>query len=157
MKGKSVKESSLVMSQIMRQQDVNLAGNVHGGSMVKLMDTTAGIVAYRHTRTNVVTASIDRVDFLHPVYVGDLITLKASINFVGRTSMEVGVRIEAESIFTGEIRHTASAYLTYVSLNENGRPEPLPPIILESDEEIRRNREAQARREVRLREKSGQK
>jgi len=154
MEGKPVKASSLIMTQIMRQQDVNLAGNVHGGSIVKAMDTTAGIVAYRHARTNVVTASIDRVDFVHPVYVGNLITLDACINYVGRTSMEIGVRVDAEDIFSGESRHVASAYFTYVSLSEDGKPRVLPPLLLETDEERSRNREAQARREARLRERS---
>ena len=157
MKGKTVRESHVIMSQIMTPQDVNPSGNVHGGVIMKLIDTAAGVVAHRHARANAVTASIDRLDFHHPVYVGDLVTLKASLNFVGKSSMEIGVRAEAEDIITGAIRHTASAYLTYVSLDEEGRPKPAPPLILESEEEIRRNREAQARRETRLREKKTEK
>ena len=153
MKGKTVKESLVIMSQVMTPQDVNLAGNVHGGVIMKLIDTAAGVVANRHVRGNAVTASIDRLDFHYPVYVGDLVTLKASLNFVGKTSMEIGVRVESENILTGEVRHTASAYLTYVSLDRNGRPTPVPPLVLESEEEMRRNREAQARREVRIRQK----
>ena len=156
MKSKSVKESSVTMSQIMTPQDVNMAGNVHGGVVMKLIDTAAATVAARHTRANSVTASIDRLDFHHPIYVGDLVTLKASLNFVGRTSMEIGVRVEAENILTGEVRHTASAYLTFVSLDEEGRPTLVPPLILKSANEMRRNREAQARREVRIREKKGE-
>ena len=157
MKGKTVKESHVIMSQIMTPQDVNPSGNVHGGVIMKLIDTAAGVVAQRHARGNAVTASIDRLDFHHPVYVGDLVTLKASLNFVGKSSMEIGVRAESENIITGAVRHTASAYLTYVSLDEVGRPKPAPPLILESEEEIRRNREAQARRETRLREKKTEK
>ncbi len=157
MKGKTVKESHVIMSQIMTPQDVNPSGNVHGGVIMKLIDTAAGVVANRHVRGNAVTASIDRLDFHHPVYVGDLITLKASLNYVGTTSMEIGVRAEAENIITGNARHTASAYLTYVALDEEGRPKPAPALILESEEEIRRNREAQARREVRLHEKKSEK
>ncbi len=157
MKGKTVKESSVIMSLVMSPQDVNIAGNVHGGVVMRLIDTAAGVVAARHTRANVVTASIDRLDFHHPIYVGDLVTLKASLNFVGTTSMEIGVRVEAENILTGEVRHTASAYLTFVSLGETNRPIPVPPLILESEEERRRNQEAQARREIRLREKKSQK
>ena len=157
MTGKTMKESSIIMSQIMSPQDVNIAGNVHGGVIMRLIDTAAGAVASRHTRANTVTASIDRLDFHHPVYVGDLVTLKANLNFVGTTSMEIGVRVEAENIITGKVRHTASAYLTFVSLDKNNRPIPVPPLILESDEERRRNKEAQSRREVRLREKKSEK
>jgi len=157
MQGKTVKESSVIMSRVMSPQDVNLAGNVHGGVVMRLIDNAAGVVGARHTRANVVTASIDRLDFHHPVYTGDLVTLKAALNFVGTTSMEIGVRVEAENILTGVVRHTASAYLTFVSLGEEGRPIPVPPLILESEEERRRNREAQARREVRLREKKSEK
>ena len=153
MKGKTVKESHVIMAQIMTPQDVNPSGNVHGGVIMKLIDTAAGVVAHRHTRGNAVTASIDRLDFHYPVYVGDLVTLKASLNYVGTTSMEIGVRVEAENILTGEVRHTASAYLTYVSLDVNGKPTTVPPLVLESEEEMRRNREAQARREVRIRQK----
>jgi len=117
---------------------------------MKLVDTTGGIVAQRHTKMNVVTASIDRLEFLNPVYIGDLVTAKASLNYVGRTSMEVGVYVQSENLRTGEVQHTASAYLTYVALNEDGRPTLVPPIILETEDEKRRNREAQGRRELRL-------
>lgn len=153
MQGKTVKESSLMMTQFMSVQDVNVAGNVHGGVIMKLIDVAAGIVAIRHARSNAVTASIDRVDFHNPVYAGELVTLKASLNFVGRTSMEIGVRVEAENLLTGDVRHTASAYVTYVAVDKDGKPRELPPLILETDEEKRRNREAQQRRESRLREK----
>src|SRR5512135_3105809 len=108
---KKVSDSSITIVQHMTQQDANLAGNVHGGTIMKLIDNTAGITAARHACANVVTASIDRLDFLGPVFVGDLLRIIASINFVGRTSMEVGVRVEAENVLTGEVRHTASAYL----------------------------------------------
>ncbi|OGO25325.1 MAG: acyl-CoA thioesterase [Chloroflexi bacterium RBG_16_50_9] len=152
MESKNVKESSVEMAQVMTPQDVNIAGNVHGGVIMRLVDTAAALAATRHARSNVVTASIDRLDFLHPVYVGDLVTLKASLNMVGRTSMEVGVRVEAEDPLTGKIRHVASAYLTFVALDKQGKPKPMPPLILATQEEQRRNREAQARREVRLHE-----
>lgn len=157
MQAKTVSESSITMTQVMMPQDTNFAGNVHGGVIMKLIDDAGGVVASRHTRTNVVTASIDRLDFHHPVYVGDLVTLKASINMVGKTSMEVGVRVEAEAIITGEVRHTASAYLTYVALDDKGRPTPVTPLILDSEEARRRNREAVARREARLRERKSEK
>jgi len=157
MEGKKVNDSRVVMSQMMSPQDANVAGNVHGGVIMKLIDTAAGVVAIRHARSNVVTASIDRLDFHHPTRVGDLLTLRASLNFVGKTSMEVGVRVETENLISGERRHTGSAYLTYVALDRNGRPVPVSPLMLETEEEVRRNREAKARRETRLAEKRQEK
>ena len=151
MQGKRISETSVVMVQPMSPQDANASGNVHGGVIMKLIDMAGGIVAQRHARTNVVTASVDRLDFLHPVYIGDVLSLRTSINLVGRTSMEVGVRVESENPLTGEIRHTASAFLTYVALDKSGKPVEVPPLILETDEEKRRNEDAQARREARLR------
>lgn len=156
MEGKRVRESSIVMAQVMTPQDVNVAGNVHGGVIMKLIDETGGSVAIRHARGNAVTASIDRVNFHHPVFVGDLVTLRASLNLVGRTSMEVGVRVEAENLITGEVRHTASAYLTYVALDKDYKPMVVPPLILETEEEMRRSREAQARRDTRLHRKENE-
>lgn len=153
MEGKRVKDSQITIVQQMTAQDANLAGNVHGGVVMKHIDSTAGIVAARHACSNVVTASIDRLDFYSPVYIGDLLTLRACANMVGKTSIEVGVRVEAENFLTGQVRHTASAYLTFVSLNEEGKPNRVPPLLLESEEEIRRNREATARRQLRLAEK----
>src|SRR5574340_1072282 len=126
MEGKTIKESSVVMSQAMNPQDANPSGNVQGGVIMKLIDTAAGVTAFRHARANVVTASIDRLDFLHPVFVGDFVTLNASLNFAGKTSMEVGVRVESENLITGEIRHTSTAYLTFVALDDQGRPISVP-------------------------------
>jgi acyl-CoA hydrolase len=153
MEGKRVKDSSVITAQMMIPQDANPAGNVHGGVVVKIIDESAGVVAARHARANVVTASIDRMDFLHPIFVGDLLFFKASLNLVGKTSMEIGVRVEAEDLMTGEVRHVASAYLTYVALDKQGKPKAIAPLILETDEERRRNTEAKARREMRLAEK----
>jgi uncharacterized protein (TIGR00369 family) len=153
MEGKTVKNSAVILSQLMGPQDTNNAGNVHGGVIMRIIDSTAGVVATRHARSTCVTASIDRLDFLYPVYAGDLVTFKASLNFVGKKSMEIGVRVETENLITGEIRHTSSAYLTYVSLDKSGRPRELPPLILENDDDKRRNEEARARREVRLKER----
>jgi uncharacterized protein (TIGR00369 family) len=150
MEGKTVQESSVVMAQQMNPQDANPAGNVHGGVIMKLIDTAAGVVASRHARSNVVTASIDRLDFLYPVLVGDFVTLRASLNFVGKTSMEVGVRVEAENLITGERHHTSTAYLTFVAIDEKRRPLALPPLILQTEEQQRRNQEAKVRREDRL-------
>jgi uncharacterized protein (TIGR00369 family) len=157
MKGKTVRESTVIMAQQMNPQDANPAGNVHGGVIMKLIDTAAGAVAVRHGRTNAVTASIDRLDFHHPVFIGDFVTLRAGLNLVGKTSMEVGVRVESENLKTGERHHTASAYMTFVALDENGCPVPVPPLILETDDEKRRNREAKARRRTRLAEKTKEK
>ena len=143
MRGKTVRSSAIVTAQIMGMQDVNLAGNIHGGSIMKLIDTAAGSVAIRHARANAVTASIDRLDFHFPVYPGDLVTCKASTNLVGRTSMEIGVRVEAEDMMTGSVRHTASAYLTFVALDKAGKPMELPPLILKTRTEKRRRRYSQ--------------
>jgi acyl-CoA hydrolase len=153
MEGKHVKDSSVVMAQMMIPQDANPAGNVHGGVVVKIIDEAAGVVAARHARSNVVTASIDRMDFHTPVFVGDLLIVNAGLNLVGRTSMEIGVRVEAENLITGEVRHAATAYLTYVALDNQGRPREVPPLILETEEEKRRTQEAARRREMRLAER----
>jgi acyl-CoA hydrolase len=150
---KAVCESRVEMAQVMFPPDANQAGNIHGGSIMKLIDTAAGIVAMRHCRTNVVTASMDRLDFYEPVFVGELVILRAAINYVGSTSMEVGVRVEAEDLMTGDVRHTNSAYLTLVSLGENRRPMPVPTIICQTEDEKRRFEEgrmrAQRRKELR--------
>lgn len=154
MEGKPVRESCTVMAQIMNPLDANPAGNVHGGVIMKLIDTVAGAVAVRHARSNAVTASVDRLDFYYPLFIGDLVTLRASLNFVGTTSMEVGVRVESENLLTGDKRHIASAYMTFVSLDRNNRPTLLPPLILETEGEKRRNQEAKERRERRLAERT---
>jgi len=154
MKGKTVRETSVTMAQVMLPQDANPAGNVHGGVVMKLIDTAAAVVASRHARSNTVTASLDRLDFHHPVFVGSLLFLKASINMAGRTSMEIGVRVEAENFITGEVRHTSSAYLTFVALDENSRPKAVPPLVFENDEERRRNQEALMRKKMRLDQKT---
>jgi acyl-CoA hydrolase len=154
MQAKQVKDSQITIIYQMTHQDANLAGNVHGGVILKDIDNTAGMVASRHANANAVTASIDRVDFYSPVYVGDLLRLLASVNYAGKTSMEVGVRVEAENFMNGEVRHTASAYLTFVALDADGKPTQVPQIILENEEDKRRNREALIRRETRLKGES---
>ena len=156
MKAKSIKESSVSLSCVMLPQDANTMGNVHGGVIMKHIDNTAAVAAIRHVRSNAVTASIDRLDFHSPVFVGNLLKLRASINYTGKTSMEIGVRVETEDLLTGEVHHTASAYLTFVALDENGRPKEIPPVIIESDKEIRRNREAAERRKRRLAERQSE-
>jgi uncharacterized protein (TIGR00369 family) len=150
MEGKKISESRVIIAQVMNPENSNPAGNVHGGDIMKLIDTVGGVAATRHARAHVVTASIDRIDFHHPVYVGDFIILKASVNFVGKTSMEVGVRVEAENPITGKVRHTGSAYLTFVALDDNKRPIQLTPLILETDQDRHRNEDAAQRRQMRL-------
>ncbi|MCG6538099.1 MAG: acyl-CoA thioesterase [Syntrophales bacterium LBB04] len=157
MKGKKVAESTVIMAQEMRPQDANSTGYVQGGTIMKLIETAAGVVAARHARADVVTVSVDRLDFYHTVLVGEFVTMRASLNFVGRTSMEVGVRVESENPVTGSRKHTSTAYLTFVALNKKGRPTPLPPIILETKEQERRHEEAKARRQTRLLEKTREK
>jgi len=157
MEAKKVKDTQVVLAQQMNPQDANPAGNVHGGVIMKLIDTAAGVAAIRHARSNAVTASVDRLDFYHPVFVGNFVTLRASVNYVGRTSMEVGVRVESENLRTGEHLHTSTAYLTYVSLDEQGKPQVLPPLILETETQKRRHQEAQTRRQMRLAEKTHEK
>jgi acyl-CoA hydrolase len=153
MNPKTVTASQTILTHFLLPEDANPAGNIHGGVIVKHIDSAAGVAAFRHARCNVVTASIDRLDFIHPAYVGNLLILRASVNMAGRTSMEVGVRAETETLLTGEIRHVASAYLTFVALDEEGHPTPVPPLTAETAQQQRRNRMAQARRQSRLAEK----
>ena len=148
MKAKKVEDSSMVFVMQMTHQDANIMGNVHGGVIMKQVDNTTGIVATRHSHGAVVTASIDRLDFYSPVYVGDLLRIKACINLVGKTSMEIGAKVEAENFITGEVRHTASAYLTFVALDENGKPKKVPDLLFENDDEKRRNKEAKIRKKM---------
>src|SRR5687767_6557890 len=133
--------------------DANNTGNVHGGLIMRLCDDVAGIAAVRHSGGRVVTAAMDRMTFTHPVFVGQLVTVKAKVNAAWRTSMEVGVRVESENVRTGEITHTSTAYLTMVALTDDGQPQPVPGVDVATDEETRRQREAQLRRDNRLRER----
>jgi uncharacterized protein (TIGR00369 family) len=148
--GKPVSGSKTIMARTMLPSDANPYGNVHGGEIMKLIDACAGAAATRHARSRVVTAFVDELSFLAPVYVGDLVTAKASVNHVGRTSMEVGVRVEAENLLTGNVVHISSAHLVFVSIDENGGPVLLPPLIAETDEERRRMQAAEQRRKQRL-------
>ncbi len=134
--------------------DANNAGRIHGGTVMKLCDEAAGLAAIRHARQPCVTAAVDRMTFRHPVQVGDVLTLSASVNAAWRTSMEVGVRVQAEHPFTGETRHTSSAYLTMVAIDEHGRPASVPQLQPASDADRRREREAQLRRANRLAERA---
>jgi len=148
-----VGEASATLVKWMGPLDANNAGQVHGGTVLKLCDEAAGLAAIRHARTPAVTAAVDRVTFLHPVHLGEVLTFKASVNAAWHTSMEVGVRVEAENPLTGEQRHTSSAYLTMVAIDEYGRPSVVPELAPESETERRRERAAQLRRERRLAER----
>jgi len=152
MNPKSADESAVIMTHLVLPQDANPAGNLHGGVILKHIDTAGGVVAKKHSRSNIVTASIDRMAFKLPAYMGELLTFKASLNHVGRSSMEVGVRVEAEDLDTGEIRHTNSAYLTFVALDDNGKPTEVPPLLREDETAKRRFKEAELRRELRKKE-----
>jgi acyl-CoA hydrolase len=145
-----VSESRTTLSQIMLPEDANPDANVHGGTIMKIADSAGGVAATRHCRSRVVTVRLDGMDFVAPVYVGNVVTVLASVNFAGRTSMEVGVRVTAENPRTGEVRHVASAYFVYVSLDDEGRPQPVPPLIPETDDDLRRMAAAAVRREQRL-------
>jgi acyl-CoA hydrolase len=133
--------------------EANLAGNVHGGWIMKLCDEVAGIAAIRHSGHRVVTAAIDRMNFRSPIFVGELVTLSASVNAAWHTSMEIGVRVEKENVWTGERAHTSTAYLTMVALDEDGNPASIPAITPETPDDERRMREAQLRRDNRLTER----
>ena len=138
--------SQVTLVEWMGVDDANTAGFVHGGTVMKLCDEAAGIAAIKHSRCRVVTAAMDRMTFLTPVHVGELLTLKASVNAVWRTSMEVGVRVESENPRTGAVHHTNTAYLTMVAVGDDGHPLAVPPLETSSPEEQRREREAQVRR-----------
>jgi len=133
--------------------DANLAGYVHGGAVMKMCDEVAGIAALRHCGTRIVTAGMDRMAFVEPVHIGELLTCRACVNAVWKTSMEVGVRVEAENPRSGEARHTSTAYLTMVALDEHGKPTPVPPLEVSDENEERRQREAELRRQNRLAER----
>lgn len=143
---KPVRESQVVMARQMMPDDANPWGDVHGGVIMKLVDEAAGSAAIRHARRRVVTAAIDYMSFLYPIHVGDLVTVAASVNDVGRTSMEVGVRVEAENMLTGERHHTSSAYIVSVALDDEGIPVDIPPVIAETPEQKRRMAAAKIRR-----------
>jgi acyl-CoA hydrolase len=152
--GRRPSETISIVTHWMGVADANTAGNVHGGRIMYLCDEVAGIAAIRHCGTRVVTAGMDRMTFLEPVTVGQLVTFRATVNATWRTSMEVGVRVEAEHVRSGEIRHVSTAYLTMVALDDDGHPTPVPDLEPETDDEIRRQREAQWRRDNRLSERA---
>ena len=150
MQGKPVRESQSEYSELALPNDANGLGNVLGGKVMHLVDLAGALAAIRHARCTVVTASIDHMNFLHPVHIGQLIILRSSVNRVFQTSMEVGVKVWVEDLLTGDLQHTSSAYLTFVALDADGKRVPVAPVIPETEEEKRRYTEALARREYRL-------
>lgn len=145
--GKSKK--TVVMAEVMPPERANFTGHIHGGYIVLLMDRVAYACAARYCGKNVVTISIDEVIFKQPIFIGELVTFQASVNHVGRTSMEIGIRVTAENLKTGEVRHTNTCYITMVAIDEDGKPTPVPPLTLENSAEKRRFQEAESRKQLR--------
>jgi acyl-CoA hydrolase len=148
--GKPVSASTSEIVEIVLPNDANLLGNMLGGRVMHLIDIAGALAANRHSNSHVVTASVDYLDFRFPIKVGEWIVLKSSVNRVFHTSMEVGVKVFAENILTGERRHTSTAYVTFVALDINQQPRSVPPLILTTEHERRRYREAGERRRMRL-------
>jgi acyl-CoA hydrolase len=153
MDARSAADSQATLAHWMGPLDANGAGFVHGGTVMKLCDEAAGLAAVKHCRHRVVTASMDRMTFMTPIHVGELVSFQAAVNAVWHTSMEVGVRVDTENPRTGERRHSNSAYLTMVAVDEHGKPAPVPALITHTDQERRRESEAQLRRRNRLAER----
>ena len=156
LESRTVRETQHETSQLMLPQHSNNLGLVFGGVILAMMDTASAVCAIRHARSTCVTASVDRVDFREPIHLGDLVIMKCSVNYVGRTSMEVGVRVEAEDLQTGNRRHTNSCYLTFVAIDRNGRPIEVPRLTPETEDEVRRYEAAKARRKRRLDERTSE-
>ena len=148
--GRPISASRSEMVEVVLPNDANPLGNILGGRVMHLIDIAAAIAAHRHSNSYVVTASVDYLDFRSPIRVGDLIVLKASVNRVFHSSMEVGVKVFSENILTGDRKHTSSAYVTFVAIDDRGRPKDVRPLILENADDRRRYREAGLRRRIRL-------
>ncbi len=151
MNAKPAKNSAVIMTEIVLPTHANALGSIFGGQVMSWIDIAGAIAAGRHARKVVVTASIDALHFVAPIKVGHVVHIKAMVNYASRTSMEVGVRVDSENPVTGEVHHTAKAYLTFVGLDENGKPTPVPPVLAETADEKRRYEEAKKRRESRIR------
>jgi acyl-CoA hydrolase len=150
--GRTVASTQSEMTEIVLPNDTNVLGNLLGGRLMHFIDVTGAMAAYRHARTPVVTAAMDHIDFIQPVRLGDLVTLKSSVNRAFTHSMEVGVKVWAENTRTGAVAHVASAYLVFVAVDEHGRMQTVPPLMPETPDEIRRYEDALRRREHRERE-----
>ena len=145
-----VRTSQVTFADLAEPQSQNVAGTLFGGVLLGFIDRAAAVCAMKHAGRPVVTKSFDDVEFNQPIYIGELVVAKASVNFTGTTSMEIGVKVYAQNPITGDERHTNTCYATFVALDENGRPARVPPILPETDEEKRRNEAGRARREERL-------
>jgi acyl-CoA hydrolase len=150
MDARTPKSSESLVSELMMPHQVNNHGHVFGGVILSMVDRAAGMASMRHAGIPCVTVSFDKVDFKEPIFTGEVVTCKARVNFVGRTSMEIGVRVEAENLFTREARHTNSCYLTFVAIDADHRPVPVPPLRLETEEDERRFAEGKKRRDARI-------
>jgi acyl-CoA hydrolase len=146
---RTVASTQSEMTEIILPNDTNTLGNLLGGRLMHFIDLTGAMAAYRHSRTHVVTAAMDHIDFIEPVHLGDLVTLKSSVNRVFTTSMEVGVKVWAENTRTTSLVHVASAYLVFVAINEEGHRQKVPQLLPETPDEIRRYEDALRRREHR--------
>jgi acyl-CoA hydrolase len=155
MDAKPARLSQSTISEVMMPHMANHVGNVHGGVLLGMIDRVGAVAAIRHARRVCVTVSVDQVDFREPIHLGELVTMHAMVNYVHRTSMEVGVRVEAEDLVTGVRRHTNSCYLTYVAIDEAGRPVEVPAVLPESEEERRRFAAAERRRAHRIEHAGG--
>jgi acyl-CoA hydrolase len=149
--GKPPTDSAVTMTEIVLPSHTNALGTIFGGQIVSWIDIAAAISAQRHSRRAVVTASIDALHFVAPVKLGQVVSIKAMVNFAGRTSMEVGIRVEAENPLTGAMTHTATAYTTFVALDDGGKPVEVPPVVPQNPTEKRRFEAAKKRRESRVR------
>jgi uncharacterized protein (TIGR00369 family) len=147
---RSVADSSVTLTQMMEVTDANVAGNVHGGVIMRLVDTAAALAAIKHSGGLALTVGIDEMTFLEPVHIGEVLVLRASVNDAGTTSMECGVRVDAQDPLSGTARHVNSAYLVFVAVDDQGRPRPVPPLVAGSAIERARQREAKLRRERRM-------
>jgi len=148
--GHTPRDSRVEMTEIVLPNDTNAQGNILGGRVMHLIDIAAAMSAMRHCRKSVNTVHVDKISFKHPIPLGHVALLKAQVNYAGRTSMEVGVKVWSENPLTGERKHTSSAYLTFVALDEERRPCPVPPLVLETDDDRRRARDAEVRRNANL-------
>lgn len=148
MQSKTSSSSEVVMNQIVLPYQANVAGNMHGGEVMKLMDSAAGVVAARHSSCNVVTASVTQLSFIEPVFVGDLVICKAQLNYTGRTSMEVYVNVKAEDMQKGSVKNVSEGYFFMVALDRNGRPTKVPPLLIENEEQRKNFYEAKKRIEI---------
>jgi uncharacterized protein (TIGR00369 family) len=156
MEGKKIAESRIVLSELMMPEHANQMGNVHGGEIVKMADNAGALAAIRHARRAVVTVAIDSMTFLEPIYVGNLVTLVAELTYVGRSSMEVRVEVNAEDVLTGRRTRTNTAYLVYVALDERGRSCAVPPLVAETDEQRERMERARERQAYRLSQRAAE-